>query len=134
MRVDLETQRLTSRAVHGGAPLRPAPGGPAAGQAAGVGQGDQSFAAVLRQQVAGGVRFSGHAQQRLEARAIHLDSGQMGRLAGALGSLADKGGRTSLVLLDGFAMVVSVPNRTVITAVDAGEQAVFTNIDSAIRA
>lgn len=93
-----------------------------------------SFAAVLQGQLTGDVRFSQHAQGRLEARDLRLDQGQLDRLNGALGSLAVKGGRTSLVLIDGLAMVVSVPGRTVITAVPASEGAVFTNIDSAIRA
>ena len=48
--------------------------------------------------------------------------------------LAAKGGRESLVLVDRMAFVVSVKNRTVITAVDqAGmRDQVFTNIDSAV--
>jgi len=93
-----------------------------------------TFAAVLEEQMAAPVRFSGHAQQRLATRAIRLDGAQMTRLAGAMNHLAEKGGRTSLVMLDQVAMVVSIPSRTVITAVTAGEQSVFTNIDSAIRA
>ena len=48
-------------------------------------------------------------------------------------ALAAKGARESLVLMDGLALVVSVANRTVITAVgtDRMTDQIFTNIDSA---
>jgi len=47
-----------------------------------------------------------------------------------------KGSRSSLVLLDEMALVVSVRNRTVITAMskDNLKENVFTNIDSAVIA
>jgi len=47
---------------------------------------------------------------------------------------AAKGARESLILLDDKAFVVSVRNRTVITAVDGEhlKENVFTNIDSAV--
>ena len=53
-----------------------------------------------------------------------------------LAKAAAKGGRDSLVLVDGTAFVVSVPNRTVVTAVDQAHMRdqVFTNIDSAVIA
>ena len=56
------------------------------------------------------------------------------RLEAAVDKLAAKGGRESIVLVDQMAFVVSVTNRTVITAVDqAGmRDQVFTNIDSAV--
>ncbi len=91
------------------------------------------FASILREQVAG-LQFSQHARQRMQARSITLDGPQIGRLHDALGTLGAKGGRTSLVMLDDVSLVVSVPNRTVITAVREPEQVVFTNIDSAIKA
>ena len=49
---------------------------------------------------------------------------------------AAKGARESLVLMDDIALVVSIRNRTVITAVDGQslKDNVFTNIDSAIIA
>ena len=49
---------------------------------------------------------------------------------------AAKGSRDAVVLLDGSAFVVSVKNKTVITAVDAQSmrEHVFTNIDSAVIA
>jgi flagellar operon protein len=49
---------------------------------------------------------------------------------------AEKGSRSALVLVDDAAFVVSVPNKTVITAVDREHmrEQVFTNIDSAVIA
>ena len=45
-----------------------------------------------------------------------------------------KGARESLVLLDDVALVISIKNKTVITAVDKEKlkENVFTNIDSAV--
>jgi len=49
-------------------------------------------------------------------------------------SVAQKGGRESLIMLGDAALVVSVRNRTVITAMDRASMQgnVFTNIDSAV--
>jgi flagellar operon protein len=82
------------------------------------------------------LRFSGHALQRIERRGISLDDRTMARLDGGVTRAAAKGSRDSLVLVDDTAFVVSVPNRTVITAVDREhmKEQVFTNIDSAVIA
>jgi flagellar operon protein len=82
------------------------------------------------------LRFSGHALQRIEHRGINLDEATMARLDGGVQRAASKGSRDSLVLVDETAFVVSVPNRTVITAVDREHmrEQVFTNIDSAVIA
>jgi flagellar operon protein len=60
----------------------------------------------------------------------------LGRLAEGVGRAAGKGSRDSLVLVDGTAFVVSVPSRTVITAVGSEHMRdhVFTNLDSAVIA
>jgi flagellar operon protein len=82
------------------------------------------------------VTFSGHALQRLERRGIAVDDQTLARLGGAVDRAAAKGSRSSVVLVDDNAFVVSVPNRTVITAVDREhmKEQVFTNIDSAVIA
>jgi flagellar operon protein len=82
------------------------------------------------------VRFSAHAQTRLQSRQIALEDGQLQRLDGAVQKAASKGARDALVLMDDLAMVVSVKNRTVVTVVDRENlrQNVFTNIDSAVIA
>ena len=80
------------------------------------------------------LRWSAHAVQRLSQRQIAVTPEMQQRLEGAVEKLAAKGGRESIVLVDRMAFVVSVTNRTVITAVDqAGmRDQVFTNIDSAV--
>jgi flagellar operon protein len=80
------------------------------------------------------VRFSAHAQRRLEARDISFGGDETVRLERAVEKAASKGARASLILMDDLALVVSVKNRVVITAVDADnrKENVFTNIDSVV--
>jgi len=96
----------------------------------------EAFDVVLREQllqapptVPQGVKFSTHAQQRLQQRDITLGDD-------ALDRAQQKGSKESLILLDDMAFVVSVKNRVVITAVDqpSMKQNVFTNIDSVVIA
>jgi flagellar operon protein len=96
-----------------------------------------AFAHVLSQtQPATPVKFSAHALQRVERRGIDVSPATLGRLNEGLDRAAGKGARASVVFVDTTAFVVSVPNRTVITAVDRDhmKQQVFTNIDSAVIA
>ena len=98
---------------------------------------DTSFADALQQ--AGSqqqLQFSRHALARVQRRGIELDSGTLSRLSEGVNRAAGKGSRDSLVLVDGTAFVVSVANRTVITAVGSQHMKdnVFTNIDSAVIA
>lgn len=94
--------------------------------------GETPFSKVLDQQQ--GVKFSQHAQDRLKARNISLSADQLQQLEGAVNSVAQKGGKDSLVMLGDAALVVSVKNRTVVTAMDRSQMKgnVFTNIDSAV--
>ncbi len=122
-------------------PAKPASGAP--GRDAPAAPGSPSFADVLHDAAraqpsapAGDVRFSKHALERAQRRGIPLDHATLGRLSSGVGRIAAKGARDSLVLVDGTAFVVSVGNRTVITAVGAEQmrEHVFTNIDSAVIA
>jgi flagellar operon protein len=93
------------------------------------------FAKVLEEKLPGQpVRLSQHAQDRLKSRGITLSDNDMKKLAGAVDSVAQKGGKDSLIMMGDAALVVSVKNRTVVTAMDRqGMQGnVFTNIDSAV--
>jgi len=94
-----------------------------------------SFATVLDAKLpAQGVKFSQHAQDRLKARNITFSANDLANLEGAVNSVAQKGGKDSLVMMGDAALVVSVKNRTVVTAMDRSQMKgnVFTNIDSAI--
>lgn len=94
--------------------------------------GETPFSKVLDQ--AQGVKFSQHAQDRLKARNISFSADQLQQLEGAVNSVAQKGGKDSLVMVGEAALVVSVKNRTVVTAMDRNQMKgnVFTNIDSAV--
>lgn len=93
---------------------------------------DSVFQQQLEQQTE--IKFSAHALKRLESRQISLDSQDMLLLKDAVNKVEAKGAKESLILMDQMALVVSVKNRTVITAVDSNnlKDNVFTNIDSAV--
>ena len=115
------------------APAKPStPAAPQGGKAFGNGT---PFAKVLDQKLPGQpVKLSLHAQERLKSRGITLSDSDMKQLAGAVDSVAQKGGKESLIMMGDAALVVSVKNRTVVTAMDrqAMKGNVFTNIDSAV--
>ena len=96
----------------------------------------QSFDAVIRQEIEGwkGVKFSAHALDRLRVRNINLSADDRNRIIEAISRAESKGAKDSLVLVRGAALIVSVSNRTVVTALDREEMNgnVFTNIDSAV--
>lgn len=99
-------------------------------------QRSTQFNQILQQEIQQGqdLKFSRHAQERLEVRNIRLDKEQIFRLNEAVQKAQSKGAKESLVLLDDLAFVVSIKNKTVITAVDGDnrKENVFTNIDSAV--
>ncbi len=82
------------------------------------------------------LKFSAHAQTRLAKRGNAFNGQELARLERAVDKAAAKGSRNSLVLVDDLAFVVSVTNKTVITAMngESSKENVFTNIDSAVIA
>ncbi|KXS45236.1 MAG: flagellar operon protein [Candidatus Frackibacter sp. T328-2] len=95
-----------------------------------------SFNKVLQQKLKhkSGIKFSGHAKKRLNSRDINLTAQDLNKLQTAVNKAESKGAKESLILVNNVAYVVSVENKTVITAVDEGnmKENVFTNIDSAV--
>lgn len=93
------------------------------------------FTQVLAKELTG-VQFSQHALQRLQTRNIKLGTAELTKLNDAVGKAAQKGAKESLVIMNNsnLALVVSVKNKTVITAMDGAslKDNIFTNIDSAI--
>ena len=85
-------------------------------------------------QQSGEVKFSKHAANRLSDRNIELTEDQVERLNLGAAKASAKGISESLVIVDSLAFIVSVPNQTVITAMDQTEadENVFTNIDGAV--
>ncbi|HLO01853.1 MAG TPA: TIGR02530 family flagellar biosynthesis protein [Symbiobacteriaceae bacterium] len=103
-------------------PSTPPPGGPSF---------QQVLQGVLTERP---VRLSSHAQERLSAANRHLSEQEWQAIAKAVDKVAQKGAREALLLTQDLALVVSVTNRTVITAVERerAKENVFTNIDAAV--
>jgi flagellar operon protein len=82
------------------------------------------------------VKFSNHAQKRLEVRSIELDKGSIDRLSTAVDKAQAHGAKESLILMDDLAFIVNVPDRTVVTTVDMNrrKEGVFTQIDTVVFA
>ena len=85
----------------------------------------KSFEEILKEKQTtdpSGIKFSKHASMRLNDRNITLSAEQNERLENAVKEADNKG------------VIVNVPNRTVITAMEQGEtnSNVFTNIDGAV--
>ena len=101
-------------------------------RAQGATQGKGSFASIL----AGAeqkVSFSRHAISRLESRNLDFSEQDLAKLDEVVAKMDAKGAKESLVYLNDVALIVSVPNKTVITAMDgmSARENIFTNIDSA---
>ena len=93
----------------------------------------KSFEEVLRGEL-DRLKFSQHAQTRLESRNIQLSEDDVKHLADAVDRASQKGSQDSLVIMNNVGYIVNIKNRTVVTAVDGDSlnENVFTNIDSAV--
>jgi len=85
--------------------------------------------AIHKQQT---VNFSKHANARMNDRQINLTGEQLNRVEVGLSMANAKGIRDSLVLVDDVALVVNVKSKTVVTAMESGQDNVFSNIDGAV--
>ena len=85
-------------------------------------------------QVRNPLKFSAHASQRLKDRKIALDPATLAKVNTAIDKAEAKGIEDTLILTSEAALIVSVKNRTVITAMDRSSLSgnVFTNIDGAV--
>ena len=93
------------------------------------------FSEILREKQAaetGELRFSKHANERMATRNIDLTDEQFKRLENGAMLAGKKGILESLVMVDNLAFIVNIKNNTVVTAVNDGEEKVFTNIDGAV--
>ncbi len=108
------------------------------GRHAGAGRTEKQtsigFGELLQKQISeqNEMRFSAHALKRLESRSVQLNESDLQRLQKGMRQLQAKGAQNSVILMDNRAFVVSVKNRTVVTAIDQTQanERVFTNIDS----
>jgi flagellar operon protein len=99
---------------------------------------DGDFSAVLAKETQRleSLKISSHAQKRLASSRIELSPSDIERIDQAVRLASSKGANQSLVMLDNLALVVSVKNRVVITAIDEARtrEGIFTNIDSVVIA
>lgn len=80
------------------------------------------------------LKFSHHAEMRMEQRGIQLQPESLTQIIRAVDDAESKGAKDSLIVIKDIAMIVNVPSRTVVTAMDGKQMQnnVFTQIDSAI--
>lgn len=90
-----------------------------------------SFQSMLQNTL---VKFSHHAEQRLQQRGIQLKPEQLAKIQSAIDKADSKGAKDSLMLLNDMALIVNIQNRTVVTAIDGSSMKdnIFTKIDSAV--
>lgn len=97
----------------------------------------EPFGTILQKELdiqARDIKLSKHATERLHKRGIKLSEQDIKELSLALDTAEEKGAKSSLIVYHDNAFIVSVKNRTVITALDGAStnNNVFTNIDSAV--
>lgn len=97
-------------------------------------KGKSVFEDQLQKSIEPPLAFSAHAASRLKLRNIALTPIDLEALNKAVSQVADKGGKESLIYYKNTGFVVSIPNRTVITAIDglSKQEHIFTQIDSAM--
>jgi len=82
------------------------------------------------------IKFSSHAMKRLESRNIQFSDNELTKIQAAVERAEMKGSKDSLVMVDDTALIVNIPNKTVVTAMQINKENenVFTNIDSVVFA
>lgn len=99
-------------------------------------QNNVNFNEILNSKINNEESFviSKHALKRMQERNIKLNKIDMKKINKAINSAVKKGSKDCLILYKDLALVTSIKNRTVITALnrDEAKENVFTNIDSTI--
>jgi flagellar operon protein len=119
-------------------PLHPSDSPPVVGtRSTGIESIDKSksvFADVLQETIRNHkvLKFSSHALERINERQMQISTFDLERLEKGVKNVEQKGSKSSLILVDDNAYIVSINNKTVITAMskEASLENVFTNIDS----
>lgn len=117
-------------------PVGPLPLSPANGRTASAKESKPAFEKALQKELEKGygLKFSAHAEKRLKERNIILAREDLAKIDKAVRQAESKGARESLIIYGDLALITSVRNKTVVTALDgkSSEDHVFTNIDSAV--
>ncbi|HLR07932.1 MAG TPA: TIGR02530 family flagellar biosynthesis protein [Bacillota bacterium] len=80
------------------------------------------------------LKISKHAKERMIERHIHLDTHEWNIIAEKMEEAKNKGVTESLVLLKDAALLASIKNNTIVTAINREDvkNRIFTNINGAI--
>lgn len=80
------------------------------------------------------LKFTKHALERISSRGINLSEVEISSLNNAVCKAENKGIKDSVVMLNDTAFIVSIRNKTVITAIDkeSFKEKVITNVDGVI--
>jgi flagellar operon protein len=93
-----------------------------------------SFNELLKKEIdkKSGFTISNHAAERLKD--MDFNTADMKKINDAINKVKEKGGKNCLIVYKDVALVTSIENRTIITAVDAdrAKENVFTNLDSVV--
>ncbi|WP_078554669.1 TIGR02530 family flagellar biosynthesis protein [Bacillus alkalicellulosilyticus] len=95
---------------------------------------NSNFSTLLAAEINPQLKVSKHAQKRLDERGIEIGEKKWNIIEAKMKEAKEKGISDSLVIMDDAALVVSVKNNTVITALDRMEASsqIFTNINGTI--
>ncbi len=95
-----------------------------------------SFGEILKSKGSFGVKFSGHALRRIEARALKFDNDELVRISNAIDKAEKKGVKDAVILMDNKILISNVASRTIVTTFSQEQvkDNVFTNIDGAVIA
>lgn len=97
---------------------------------------ENTFKDILKTEIDKKCNFtiSNHAAQRLSDRNISFNEADMKNINEGINRASEKGSKDSLIIYKDVALVTSIKNRTIITAVDkeSSKGNVFTNIDSVV--
>lgn len=117
-------------------PVRPLPVSPTQGRSPAPKENKTAFQEAFQRELerGQGLKFSAHAEKRLKERNIVLAREDLAKIDQAVKQAEAKGSRESLIIYGDLALIASVRNKTVVTALDgkSSEDHVFTNIDSAV--
>lgn len=80
-----------------------------------------------------GIKFSKHANERIQERGINLDQEEMGKIEEALDVASEKGMKTPVIVTGRFVYIANVSSRTIVTAMDSMKGKVFTNVDGVVN-
>ncbi len=97
---------------------------------------NQEFSKILGEKLKENskIKFSSHAMERIKRRNIKITQTDMKNIENALKKAEQKGAKEALFVGTNFSLIISVKNKTVITAIDeeSMKNNIFTNIDSAV--